>query len=558
MAENKTPSPVRHFFDYYNRTIPQNWNETALTDYDGELNYTFGQMAAQMAKIQLLLETAGIGKGDKVVICSRNCANWAISFLSIAANRGVVVSVMDAFVGPDIEKLVNHSDAKALFAGPAVWDKIDMANMPGLEMVVGTENFELLYSKGKKQQKAYDALEDAFKQRYPDGYQKEDVAFPTDNLDDLLIINYTSGTTSDPKGVMLSYRAISANVQFSQEAIPNHSGWTEVCMLPLAHMFGMTIEFLYQVAGGCHVYFLSKTPSPSVLMKAYAEAKPYMILTVPLVLEKIFKAKIFPALERPMVKILWHTPLLWKIVGKKIYSQLMDAFGGNLIWLITGGAAINQEVEKIFRRIKFPFVVGYGMTECGPLICYQDWDKEVLGCCGVIVSRNELKIDSADPYSIVGEILVRGEHVMMGYYKNEEATRATIDEEGWLHTGDLGLIDHEGHLFIKGRSKAMILSSNGQNIYPEEIEDKINNLFGVEESVVVGREGGKLVALVYPDYSLEGKPELQGKTLAEVMEENREKLNNMLPHYARVSEFELVKEEFQKTPKRSIRRFLYK
>ena len=549
----KMATPTRHFFDYFNERIPQNWNEPALTDYDGDKSYTFGEMAAKMAKLQLLLDAAGIKKGDKVAICSKNCANWAVSFLSIAANRGVIVSIMDAFVGHDIEKLVNHSDAKAVFAGESVWKRIDISTMPAVQLVLSTNDFELLYAKDKQQEEAYKQADQLFAERYPQGYSKKDVCFPTDNLDELMIINYTSGTTSEPKGAMLSYRNISANVHYSQETIPNHAGWSEVCMLPLAHMFGMSIEFLYQVAGGCHVYFLSKTPSPTVLMRAYAETHPYMILTVPLVLEKIFKAKIFPALEKPVVKLLWNTPLLCKIVEKKIYSQLMNAFGGNLKWLITGGAAINAEVERVFRRIKFPFVVGYGMTEAGPLICYDEWWDEVQGCCGKCVTRNELKIDSPDPEHIVGEILFRGEHVMMGYYKNEEATQAAIDKDGWLHTGDLGTIDKEGHLFIRGRSKAMILSSNGQNIYPEELEDKINNMPGVTESVVVSREG-KLVALVYADE----KYPLQGKTMQQLMEENRKKLNSVFPHYSQLSEIELVDKEFEKTPKRSIRRFLYK
>ena len=555
--EKKEFTPVKHFFEYFNERIPQNWNEPALTDYDGEKNYTFGQMAEKMVRLQLLLREAGLQRGDKIVICSKNCANWAISFLSIAANEGVIVSIMDAFVGSDIEKLINHSDAKAIFVGDSVWNKISIDNLPNIVLALSTNDFELRYAKTKQQEESYEKRDQLFAEKYPNGFTKEDVALPTDNMDDLMIINYTSGTTSAPKGVMLSYRAISANVHYSQETIPNHAGWTEVCMLPLAHMFGMTIEFLYQVAGGCHVYFLSKTPSPTVLLRAYAETKPYMILTVPLVLEKIFKAKIFPALEKPVVKFLWNTPGLCKIVEKKIYNQLMQAFGGNLIWLITGGAPINAQVEKVFRRIKFPFVVGYGMTEAGPLICYDHWYDEVQGCCGKVVDRCELRIDSKDPEHEVGEILFRGEHLMMGYYKNEEATKAALDSEGWLHTGDLGTIDKEGHLFIKGRSKAMILSSNGQNVYPEELEDKLNNCQGVVESVVVGRNS-KVVALIYPDYSLEGKPELNGKTLKQLMDENIEKVNKQLPAYAKIAEYELVKEEFEKTPKRSIRRFLYK
>lgn len=553
MTQNKeTFTPTRHFFDYFNERVPINWNEPALTDYDADKSYTFGEMAIQMARMQTLLEISGLKRGDKVAICSKNCSNWAISFLSIAANQGVIVSIMDAFVGSDIEKLVNHSDAKAIFAGSIVWKKINMDNMPNVKIAIGINDFELLYAQSDAEREAYEKLDENFNAKYPGGYGKENINYPTDNMEELMIINYTSGTTSDPKGVMLSYRAISANVHFSQETIPNHSGWTEVCMLPLAHMFGMSIEFLYQVAGGCHVYFLTKTPSPTVLLKAYSEVHPYMILTVPLVLEKIFKAKIFPALEKPFVKFLWNTPLLCKIVEKKLYKQLMNAFGGKLIWLITGGAALNAKVEEIFRRINFPLVVGYGMTECGPLICYDDWSTEVQGCCGKCVTRNELKIDSDDPKNKVGEILFRGEHLMMGYYKNDDATKAAIDSEGWLHTGDLGTMNENGHVFIKGRSKAMILSSNGQNIYPEEIEDKVNNMPAVVESVVVGREG-KIVALVFPD----DKYDLQGKTMKEIMDENLKELNAQLPVYSKISEIELVDKEFEKTPKRSIRRFLY-
>ena len=552
MKATKPLAPTKHFFEYFNENLPKNWDEPALTDYDDVTSYTYGEMGAKMMQVQAMLEVAGLKAGDKIAICSKNCANWAIAFLAIAANRGVVVSIMDAFVESDIENLVTHSDAKAIFVGPAVWKRLHPEKMPNIQIAIGTEQFRVLYTKDEQLNTVKEDAEKLFNERYPNGFTKADVNLPTDNLDELMIINYTSGTTSAPKGVMLSYRAISANVQYSQETIPNHAGWTEVCMLPLSHMFGMTIEFLYQIAGGCHVYFLSKTPSPTVLLKAYKETKPYMILTVPLVLEKIFKAKIFPALNKPMVKFLWHTPLLCKIVERTIYKQLMEAFGGNLIWLITGGAAINAEVEKVFRRIKFPFVVGYGMTEAGPLICYEHWYNEVIGCCGSCVTRNELKIDSPDPENVVGEILFRGEHVMMGYYKNEEATRAAIDEEGWLHTGDLGTLNKKGLLFIKGRSKAMILSSNGQNIYPEGIEDKVNNLPGVVESLVVGRQG-KIVALVYPDE----KYDLQNKSMEELMNKNLATLNAMLPTYSKVSSIVLVDKEFEKTPKRSIRRFLY-
>ena len=524
-----------------------------MTDYNGTTSYTYGEMAAQMFKLQILLERAGIGRGDKVVICSQNCSNWAVSLLAIATNRGVIVSIMDAFAPADIERLTNHSDAKAMFVSQNVWKKIDIQHLENITLVLDTDDFQLLYARGKQQETAFENYKILYRERYPRGLSREDIDLPTDNLDELMVINYTSGTTGDPRGAMLSYRNISANVQYSQEEIPNHSGWTEVCMLPLAHMFGMTIEFLYQVAGGCHVYFLSKTPNPATLLKCYSETKPYMILTVPLVIEKIFKGKIFPVLEKPGVKMLWKTPVLCKIVEKKIYSQLMNAFGGNLIWLISGGAALNKEVERVMRRIKFPLVVGYGMTEAGPLVCYEHWYKQKVGSCGKVVTRNELFINSPDPENEVGEILFRGEHVMMGYYKNEEATRTTIDSDGWLHTGDLGLMDKQGNLYIKGRSKALILGSAGQNIYPEELEAKFNSLPGVSEALVVNRKG-KLVALVYPDPAFDWS----NITVEEQMQKNLETFNTMVAKYEHISIFETVDKEFEKTPKRSIRRFLYK
>ena len=551
--EKKQVAPTRHFFTYYNRTIPENWNSPALTDYNGTTSYTYGEMAAQMTKLQILMQEAGLGRGDKVVICSRNCANWAVSLLSIAANCGVIVSIMDAFAPADIEGLTNHSDAKAMFVSQNVWKNIDVQHLDNIELILDTDDFQLLYARGERQQKAFDQYKDLYRERYPRGLNREDINLPTENLDDLMIINYTSGTTGAPRGAMLSYRNISANVQYSQEEIPNHAGWTEVCMLPLAHMFGMTIEFLYQVAGGCHVYFLGKTPSPATLLKCYSETKPYMILTVPLVIEKIFKGKIFPALEKPSVKMLWNTPGLCKIVEKKIYQQLMNAFGGNLIWLITGGAALNTEVERVLRRIKFPLVVGYGMTEAGPLVSYEHWPKQPLGSCGKVVTRNEIMINSPDPRQEVGEILFRGEHVMMGYYKNEEATKAAIDSEGWLHTGDLGLMDKLGNIYIKGRSKAMILTAGGQNIYPEELEAKLGSLPGISEALVVGRKG-KLVALVYPDQAFDWN----AISVEEQMEKNLQKINTMVAKYEQISAIETVDQEFAKTPKRSIRRFLYK
>lgn len=546
-----------HFFEYFNSRIPQNWNEPALTDYAGGNNYTYGEMATQMARVQVLFEHMGIKRGDKVAICGNNCANWAAACVGVAAAQGVIVSILSDFVGQDIEKLVNHSEAIAMFAGPMVWKKIKVENMPRLKVVFGLKEFELLYSASAEVEETYNNWDKFFAERYPDGYSAKDVNFPTDNLDELMLINYTSGTTSEPKGVMLTYRAMSSNVHYGQERIPNHAGWAEVSMLPLAHMFGFTFEFLYQIAGGCHVYFLGKTPAASVLLKCFAETHPYMILTVPLVIEKIVQAKVFPALQKQPVKFLYKIPGLKQLIGNKIRKQLLDAFGGNLIYFIVGGAGLNPEVEKLLRDIKFPLHVGYGMTECAPLISYEDWYDQPFGSCGKCVYRNELKIDSTDPQNVVGEILVKGEHVMKGYYKNEEATKAVFTSDGWMRTGDLGVINAEGDLFIRGRSKNMILSTTGQNIYPEELEAAINMLNGVVESVVVERQG-KLFALVFPNYKLEGDPSLNGMTIQQYLDSQLNELNQRLPAYERIHAIELVKEEFEKTPKRSIRRFLYK
>ena len=541
---------IHHFFTYLNHVVPTCWDQPAITDYQGKYDYTYGKAAEQVAKIRLLLNKAGIQAGDHVAICSNNCANWAVAAMSITINHSVIVSLMDAFVPEDIEKLVRHSNAKAMFVSSAVWEHIHIESLPNVDLVLNTESFQLLYARTPQIEEVYQNIEQLFIEQYPNGFGKENINLPEDRLDDLMIINYTSGTTSSPKGVMLSYRNISANIQYSQETIPNKAGWTEICMLPLAHMFGFSIEFLYQVCGGCHVYFLNKKPSPTILMQAYSEVKPYMILTVPLVLEKIFRKKIFPALQKPIVKVIWNTPLLCKVIEKRIYKELMNAFGGQLIWLITGGAAVHPEVERIFRRIRFPFVVGYGLTETGPLACYAHWYNEVQGCCGTVVDRCELKIDSEDPYKIGGEIFFRGPHVMMGYYNNEEATKEILDADGWLHTGDLGVVDKQGRLFIKGRKKAMILSSNGQNIYPEEVEEKVNSLPMVEESLVVDRNG-KLVALVVPEHHIERD------VIEEQMKKNLVLLNEQLPKHSQIQSIEIMETEFEKTPKQSIKRFLY-
>ncbi len=553
---------LKHIFTYYNEIFPKMWEKPALTDYNGEVSYTFCQLAEQMERIGLLFKQLGINKGDKIALCGRNSSNWAAAYLSIAAYGGVIVSILQDFAPDDIRGLVNHSDAKLLLVGPYVWKNLQQtdeqiaASMPELKAIVSIKDFTVIYIKDKECiVKGIADIEPAFKEKYPQGMQSSDIHYKDDNLDDLLLINYTSGSTGAPKGVMLTYRSLSGNLYSGHTFLPPKAGYTLVSMLPLAHAFGQLAEFLFPLSAGCHIYFLAKTPTPTLLLKAFADVHPYMIVTVPLVIEKICKRSVFPVTNKKVFRSLWHAPFgIGPFVRKMVKNRLMKAFGGNLKYFIVGGAAVNEDVERLLLDIHFPFVVGYGMTECGPLIggCYvQDF---VARSAGHILPYMEIKIDSQDPYTQVGEILVRGDHVMTGYYKNPETTAATFTEDGWLRTGDLGLIDKKQNIFIKGRNKNMILGSAGQNIYPEEIEDKLNNMPSVAESVVVEREG-KLVALVFPD--LQGELEFS-PSLREIMEENLKKLNELLPKYSQIFKIELQDKEFEKTPKRSIKRFLYK
>lgn len=545
----------KRFLDYFEDSIKTNWNAPALNDYDGTTAFTYGEMAEKIARLHVLFDQIGLKKGDKIALCGRNSSMWAIDFLAVTSYGGVAVAILSDFDSEGIQVLVNHSDAKLLLAGPLVWEQLNPESMPNLIGILAIEELVILKSNQEQFEHGFNNWNSAFEAKYPQGYSSNDVHFERFDSELPVLINYTSGSTGSPKGVMLNWRSIDSNIDFSQRTIPNNSSDNLLSMLPMAHMFGLAIEILYQVAGGTHVTVLNKTPSPAVLMKALSEVKPYMMLTVPLVIEKIFKAKIFPAIHKPLVRILWYTPGINRLIHKKVYDQLMNAFGGHLRYLIIGGAALNHEVEKCLKTIKFPFCVGYGMTECAPLICYEDWTKFKLRTCGKAVDGIEIRIDSANPQREVGEILVRGDNVMMGYYKNQEATDAAFTADGWMRTGDLGVIDADGHLSIRGRSKSMILGPSGQNIYPEEIEGKVNNLPYVIESVVVEREG-KLVALVYADTD-KMKQELPGKTSDEVMEELRVRVNKLLPLFCRLSKLELVDKEFEKTPKRSIKRYLY-
>ncbi len=545
----------KRFLDYFEDSIKTNWNAPALNDYDGTTAFTYGEMAEKIARLHVLFEQIGLKKGDKIALCGRNSSMWAIDFLAVTSYGGVAVAILSDFDSEGIQALVNHSDAKLLLAGPLVWEQLNPESMPNLIGILAIEELVILKSNQEQFEQGFNNWNSVFEAKYPQGYSSNDVHFERFDSELPVLINYTSGSTGSPKGVMLNWRSIDSNIDFSQRTIPNNSSDNLLSMLPMAHMFGLAIEILYQVAGGTHVTVLNKTPSPAVLMKALSEVKPYMMLTVPLVIEKIFKAKIFPAIHKPLVRILWYTPGINRLIHKKVYDQLMNAFGGHLRYLIIGGAALNHEVEKCLKTIKFPFCVGYGMTECAPLICYEDWTKFKLRTCGKAVDGIEIRIDSANPQREVGEILVRGDNVMMGYYKNQKATDAAFTADGWMRTGDLGVIDADGHLSIRGRSKSMILGPSGQNIYPEEIEGKVNNLPYVIESVVVEREG-KLVALVYADTD-KMKQELPGKTSDEVMEELRVRVNKLLPLFCRLSKLELVDKEFEKTPKRSIKRYLY-
>lgn len=546
-------NPLRHYFSFANESWAKYWDLPAFTDYDGKTHYNYSDLVRQMVRLQLLFEGLGIQKGDKVAFCSGNMANWAVSFLAVESYGAVGVCILPDFTGPDIEKLVNHSEAKFVFAGPTVEKKINAENMPDVQAILSTKDFSAIYLRDKEAEKVWQNLDQAWTERYPNGFQKEDIHFVDDNLDDLALINYTSGTTSAPKGVMLTWRALSSNAQFGSEKIPCGPGDTLVNMLPLAHVFGMMFEFMYPCLNGVHIYFITRMTTP-VLMKAFAECKPYLILTVPLVLEKIYKKKLAPTVNKPLIKVLWNIPGIGRIIRNKVRDGLMSAFGGNIKMFIVGGAALSSEVEKCLMDVRFPITVGYGMTESAPLLAYTPWQTFHAHSCGRNIDRMQVRIDSENPATIVGEIQAKGDNLCIGYYKNEEATRNLFTEDGWLRTGDLGVIDKEGNIFIKGRSKNMLLSANGQNIYPEEIEDVLNSLPGVAESVVVSRDT-KLVALVFPD--AEYKPE-DGKTLDEVMADNRVALNRQMPNYSQVTAIELVAEEFEKTPKRSIKRFMYK
>ena len=547
---------TKHYLSYLQETMHSNWDGLAMTDLDGEHRYTYAQLAEAIAKLHTTWRTCGIKEGDKIALCGRNCANWGLLFLAVESYKAVVVSILPDFTAEGIYSLVDHSEAVLLYVGPNVKKKIDATQMKGLKATIFMDDMTIVEADDSFRKK-FESADAAFAKEYPDGVKLTDVNYPIDNYDDLAVINYTSGSTGNPKGVMLTHLNLSGNVEFAHTRIPHKPGDTVLSMLPIAHMFGLMFEFLYQICEGAAVYFLTQAPTPTVLMKAFAQVKPFMILTVPLVVEKIIKKGVLPKISSPAAKIMWKTPFLKNVIRGKVKEGLDKTFGGQLRYLIIGGAALNGEVEQVLHDIKYQYCVGYGMTECGPLISYEDWFRYAFHSCGKELPQCHVRIDSEDPTSKDGEIQVKGINVMKGYYKNEEATKAVFTEDGWMRTGDLGVLDKEGNIYIHGRSKNMILGPSGQNIYPEEIEDKLNSMPCVVESIVVEREG-KLIALVFPDTSTEGKKLLGTKSLTQLMEENRVAVNKDLPNYSPISAVELVASEFEKTPKRSIKRYLYK
>jgi len=542
------------------KSIIDNWDLDALTDYKGA-TLQYHDVARKIEKLHIMFENSGLKRGDKVALCGRNSANWAVAFLATLTYGAIAVPILHEFTADQIHNIVNHSEARILFVGDIVATVINPAKMPDLEGIINIPDYSLMISRTDKLTYAREHLNEMFGKKYPKYFRKEHVNYyHEDNPNQMAMINYTSGTTGFSKGVMVPYRAIWSNYDFAMQVLGKDiikRGDRVISILPMAHMYGMAFEFIFEFMHGCHIYYLTRVPSPAIIAQAFSDIKPSIIIAVPLVIEKIIRKKVFPKLQDSKVRLLMNMPFISKKVEYKICEQVRKAFGNNFYEIIIGGAAFNQEVEQFLKRIRFPYTVGYGATECAPIICYADYSTFAPGSCGRPVVHMEVKIDSPDPANIPGEILARGLNVMLGYYKNPEATAQTIDNDGWYHTGDLGTMDHEGNVFIKGRSKNMLLSANGQNIYPEEIEDKINSMDLVVESVVVQRDA-KLVALIYPDYDEITNRHLSDTEVKNMMEANRIVLNQEMPAYSKISEIELMKEEFEKTPKKSIKRFLYK
>ncbi len=540
----------------FEASFKENWDKPAISNYQGATLH-YHDLARRIEKLHIMFEECGLIRGDKVAICSRNQANWAVSFLATLTYGAVPVPLMHEFKPTNIHHLVNHSESRILFVDDVIWENVSESEMPELQAIIQVNTFKLLYSANDRITDARARLNELFGKKYPTAFTADCLNYYEDSPEELAIINYTSGTSGFSKGVMIPYRAIASNIEFAQKALPQIGNTSRiVSMLPCAHMYGLMFEVLYELSRGCHVHFLSRLPSPKIIMQALAEVKPSVVVAVPLVIEKIYKSKVKPVLEKAGIKFAMKVPGLDQIIMNKIRTELINAFGGEFYEVIIGGAAFNKEVESFFKKMEFPFTVGYGMTECAPIITYSDWKTEKLHSCGEIVPNMEMKIDSPDPQNIAGELLVRGANVFLGYYKNPEATAEVLDSEGWLHTGDMGVIDADGSLFLRGRSKCMILGPSGQNIYPEEIEAVLDTRPYFMESLVIEEDGG-LTALVYPDFPQGAKDGMTQDAFIRYIESTLPEVNKDLPNYARLKKIEVMSEAFERTPKKSIKRYLY-
>ena len=543
------------FNEYIRQAIIKNWNQNALSDYQGQ-TLQFHDVARKIAKLHIAFQNCGIKPGDKIAICGRNSAHWAVTFLATLTYGAVAVPILHEFNSEQVHNIVNHSEARLLFVGDYMVKEINPDMMPGLEGILNLPDFSLMLSRSEQLTYAREHLNMMFGSKYPRAFTPQDVVYHIDQPEELALINYTSGTTGFSKGVMLSYRGLTGNVSFCLNRLGKHvpPGSAVLDILPMAHMYGLSIEFLFGFCNGSHLFFLNRLPSPTLIAKAFTEIQPALVISVPLIVEKIIRKRVFPIMQTPRMKLLMAMPVVSKKVKEKVCEQVYAAFGGKAYEVIVGGAALSKEVEQFLLSIGFPVTVGYGATECAPLISYRDWHEFAPGSCGCAIDGMEVRIDSNDPQNVAGEILARGVNVMLGYYKNEEATRQAIDKDGWYHTGDLGTIDEDGNIYIRGRIKNMLLGANGQNIYPEEIEDQLNSMPMVSECIVVQRDQ-KLVALVYPDQ--DEMMNFSREDLQNIMEQNRQELNLRLPAYCRLSQMEIHDTEFQKTPKKSIKRDLY-
>lgn len=540
----------------FENAFRKNWDRPAISNYQG-VTLKFGDVARRMEKLHIMFEECGLKRGDKVAICSRNQANWAVSFLATLTYGAVPVPLLHEFKSSNIHHLVNHSEAKILFVDDVIWEGLSETEMPDLHAIIQVNTFKLLYAQDERIVEAREHLNELFGKKYPMSFTPDALDYYEDSSEELAIINYTSGTSGFSKGVMIPYRAIFSNMQFARKVLPqlNHTSRV-VSMLPCAHMYGLMFEVLYELSVGCHVHFLSRVPSPKIIMQALAEVKPSVVIAVPLIIEKIYKTKVRPVLEKAGIKFAMKVPGLDQVILNKVRTELINAFGGEFYEVIVGGAAFNKEVEAFFKRMGFPITVGYGMTECAPIITYDDWKEEKLYSCGKAAPNLEVKIDSSDPARVPGEILVKGANVFLGYFKNEEATREVFTEDGWFRTGDMGIMDADGSLYINGRSKCMILGPSGQNIYPEEVETVINTRPYVVESLVVEDNGG-LTALIYPDFAQGAKDGMDQEAFIKYMENTLPELNKELPNYAKIKKIEIMSEDFERTPKKSIKRYLY-